>query len=441
MARRAIGGTGGGFAGGLFQGLLASEDTRRKRGQEERALMLTESRIETEAVDRQAKALKMQIDQDTYDEAKRQRVRDKQLQDFTQSKMFVTDMEQVMNDQGGFTNKEVVRMRDFSGAKGMENFLQAQRDIVAFSLKNGNVPADKMNAVLKYGMDIQKKIGQKTFLRNLKNLNTDEAKNLIMNGLGITEYKNAQFDASGGNPRIIYQDKNGVQSISIATQLLDLELYSQIMKGELDKSEIEENRAGAQKDITDANLNKYLEQSLRPQELKVKQGKLSNEEFKADIDAINKWSEELRKRNENFQTSFATQSLYESRYPIENIQNIQGRTAIEKKALEGEYKALMRGMPDYERGATASVLNTLATFNRDFTGDRIAYPLVAESIVRHLRDPLKFADKYAKALALTTEKQPYPVIEGVKYNKEIAEQIIQQSIPQIMNQAFGGVYQ
>mgnify|MGYP001213624254 CR=1 FL=1 len=436
--RRAIGGGGGGFAGGLFQGLMASEDTRQKRASEDRALMLTESRIESENVANQQKALKMEIDTDAFNEAKRQRMLQKEVQDFTKSKMFVTDTEQVMSDMGGFVDKEVTRLRDFTGAQGMENFLQAQRDIVNFSLSKGAIPPEKINQVMKLGMDITKQIGQKAFLRNLKNLNTEEAKDLIMKAHGITQYSKADFSASSGAPIITYTDANGkVQKLDIGTQLLDLEILSQVMA-------VEETKAKIGKLKAEAGFYNTRDEGR-------KLGQKDKEINLKNLARVDKAVNDFVKANKVDGIKMITQAgLLEADFPFSALENTAQYKTLDdsgKQEFKKTYRSNIKKAVEKQLEDTQVLMNSVGLFalenNLNFNPQGLG-----NSILSYIKDNESFLQKVQTAYEDTSERaqqlrqQGLVEIDGNIFNDSHIRNINASSTKNRMKETYGsGVYQ
>tara|TARA_B100002019_G_scaffold84812_1_gene73337 strand:+ start:3835 stop:5199 length:1365 start_codon:yes stop_codon:yes gene_type:complete len=364
--RRAIGGTG--LAGGIFEGIMASEDIKNRRSQEDRMLALTESRIESDIVDRKAKALDMEVKQDALNEAQKLRANKQKMADKAQELFFQQDMVQGVDSNGGIVNRNVMRMKDYDGESGAERFLQDQSQLINFAIANNLVDAKDLNKSFEYVQGLMKETGRKNFYEMIGNLTGDKAKNAIFLANGITDYSNPRFDASGGTFKIIYDTstKNGVE-LDISAQALSLGVGVEMMKIMELQSEIEENKSKTQ-------AYKSLDQD-RTQKRDLNERKFAEDKSQFNIKAqqtgINNVVKEFndKKRMVKNQINSGTanrafrKSLGEEFYK-EGTAYKQANN-ITKKVIEGNFKSFF---PDYYQslGNTVSgIMQQQFAFNSD----------------------------------------------------------------------------
>ena len=192
---------GTGLAGGIFQGILASEDIANKRDDRQRLQALTLSQLETAQVDRQAKALNMEQTQFTLDEAKRIRERDMKLQDVVKNTYYEMKPVQEMGQDGGFITRDQAFLKDYSGNDGHKRWMTDTRNVMSAYIKSGAIKPEELNSVIKQQMDIQKAIGVERYKSILENPNSPENLNLIAQQLGIKgNIQNAKLDSVGASP-------------------------------------------------------------------------------------------------------------------------------------------------------------------------------------------------------------------------------------------------
>ncbi len=261
--RRAIGGTG--LAGGIFEGIMASEDIKNKRSQEDRMLALTESRIESDIVDRKAKALKMDIDQDTFNQVLDTRKKEKEVNDEIANLILENDVVQTTSPTGGFINKPVKRMKKFT----MEGWLPVHQKIVALTLSKGLLKPEQIDGALKSVEAIQKKIGFTTFNRMIRNLDSDESKQFILKEFGVANYTGAEYVVDEATPYIQFNDGKQTQKIDLSPFLQSLGIYDRVMATKESQltlrgkeADIVNTKSTTTKNIEGANLDKALVEQI-----------------------------------------------------------------------------------------------------------------------------------------------------------------------------------
>lgn len=389
--RRAIGGTG--LAGGIFEGIMASEDIKNRRSQEDRMLALTESRIESDIVDRKAKALKMEIDQETFNAVKDKRAKEKEINDYIAQNAFIDDVVQITSPTGGFVNKPIKRMKDFT----MEEWLPFHQNIIGLTLSKGLLKPEQIDGALKSVEEMQKKVGLTKFNRLIRNLDSDEAKQLILKEFGVENYTGAKYVVDEATPYIQFNDGQQQRRIDLSAYLQTLGIYDLVMQPLTSQltlkekvSEIDKNESITAENFAQASLTNELANATREgtdpksrtdatQNRKITSKNL--QDMKSDLE---KWNQENVIDASQFTIGQQVVQLYNTE-DFRKRYNIGADRRRNKKSTE--YTRTLRSLALQRNRDVTAIVGQLINFNaRPELGDKYLFSIsaVAERVARYM---------------------------------------------------------
>lgn len=396
--RRAIGGTG--LAGGIFEGIMASEDIKNRRSQEDRMLALTQSRIESDIVDRQAKALKMEIDQETFNAVKDKRAKEKEINDYIAQNAFIDDVVQTTSPTGGFVNKPIKRMRDFT----MEEWLPFHQNIIGLTLSKGLLKPEQIDGALKSVEEMQKKVGLTKFNRLIRNLDSDEAKQLILKEFGVENYTGAKYVVDEATPYIQFNDGQQQRRLDLSTYLQTLGIYDRVMQPLTTQLTLQEKAVGikttqsqgrkyeSEADEADA-MSKLISGKQDPKRLEYER-KLDKDEaeiIKVMEDGLGKYASAKPRTDYKPRDYVRTMNLI---YDNDKTRKEFGVESKNKRVRGGSgttYNNIINNYGSNLRNITSPIVQQIITTSRaDFLGDkkkRFSAESVAKQIERYLMNP------------------------------------------------------
>ena len=255
---------GTGLAGGIFQGILASEDIANKRDDRQRLQALTLSQLETSQVDRQAKALNMEQTQLTIDQAKDRLAKEKQFADITSKAFTNEEMTQVIGEDGGLVNKMIRVPKTFTGINGMTELNQITLDVTQQAISLGLIDAKTMGDSLKHITELGKQIGTERLSNIIRNPSSQENINYLGQLYGVNpEGASFKVDNTGVLPSFKYVLANGkeidVTSTFVANNVAQA-MDDRAVKGQ----EIRESKADTELTLAKKDTEKALGNLFAP---------------------------------------------------------------------------------------------------------------------------------------------------------------------------------
>ena len=192
---------GTGLAGGIFQGILASEQIKDKAEERKMRQGLVLSQLESAKVDREVKGLQMKELNLKLDEAEKLRQDKINFENLVKDTMFEMVDVQEMAPNGGFRTVKKPKLKSYEGSGGHRMYLQDISKIAQASLLRGDIKPQDINLITKNIMDISNQVGQEKFKDIILNPNKPENIEAIISQLGIQgEVSSASFGYKQGTP-------------------------------------------------------------------------------------------------------------------------------------------------------------------------------------------------------------------------------------------------
>ena len=154
---------GTGLAGGIFQGILASEQIKDKSEERKMRQGLVLSQLESAKVDREVKGLQMKELNLKLDEAEKLRQDKINFENLVKDTMFEMVDVQEMAPNGGFRTIQKPKLKSYEGSGGHRMYLQDISKIAQASLLRGDIKPQDINLFTKNIMDIANQVGQEKF--------------------------------------------------------------------------------------------------------------------------------------------------------------------------------------------------------------------------------------------------------------------------------------
>tara|TARA_R100000353_G_C6507456_1_gene195737 strand:- start:508 stop:1872 length:1365 start_codon:yes stop_codon:yes gene_type:complete len=192
---------GTGLAGGIFQGILASEQIKDKAEERKMRQGLVLSQLESAKVDREVKGLQMKELNLKLEEAEKLRQDKINFENLVKDTMFEMVDVQEMAPNGGFRTVQKPKLKSYEGSGGHRMYLQDISKIAQASLLRGDIKPQDINLFTKNIMDIANQVGQEKFKDIILNPNKPENIEAIVSQLGIQgEVSSASFGYKQGTP-------------------------------------------------------------------------------------------------------------------------------------------------------------------------------------------------------------------------------------------------
>jgi hypothetical protein len=291
-------------------------------------------------------------------------------------------------------------MKDFT----MEEWLPFHQNIIGLTLSEGLLKPEQIDGALKSVEEMQKKVGLTKFNRLIRNLDSDEAKQLILKEFGVENYTGAKYVVDEATPYIQFNDGQQQRRLDLSTYVQNLGIYDLVMQPLTTKLGLQEKAVGiktdqslgrkyeSEADEADA-MSKLIGGKQDPKRLEYER-KLDKDEaeiIKVMEDGLGKYASAKPRTDYKPRDYVRTMNLI---YDNDKTRKEFGVESKNKRVRDGKgttYNNIINNYGSNLRNITSPIVQQIITTSRaNFLGDkkkRFSAESVAKQIERYLMNP------------------------------------------------------